>query len=390
MSNNPIWVKLRVRDPNFRSKLEGLLRSSTAHRILGAEGSGRADLMILELGDDPEKDFQFIHALLSNGSAGEVFVVSGDGDPSLMLQAMRAGVKEFFSHSAGEDELREALNRFAERRGKSVQREIVRLGRIIYVMGSKGGVGTTTVAVNLAVNLASVKGANSVALVDMNMLFGEIPLFLEIKPGNYHWGEIAKNISRLDSTFLMNALYKHVSGIYILPSPAHLNGHHHYATPETMAHLLELMRTMFDFVVVDGGQSLNDTSLKILEMSGTVLLISNLSLPCLSNTKKLLKSFMDLGYPPKEQVRVVINRYLKRSDITLRDVEKGIEQKIFWTIPNDYRTTVSAINQGKALSKVASRAPITKNLKNLADALLKPKEGKEKKGWGLLKRPQLQ
>jgi pilus assembly protein CpaE len=235
----------------------------------------------------------------------------------------------------------------------------------------------------VATGLTQMKEAPKVALVDMNLLFGEIPLFLEIKP-NYHWGEITKDVSRLDPTFLMNILAKHGTGVYVLPSPAYLNGHP-AATPQTMGHLLSLMRTMFDFIVVDGGQSLDSASLKILEVADAVFLVSILSLPCLSNTKRLLRSFGDLGYPSADRVRVVINRYLKKSEITLEDVEKGIGKKVFWTIPNDYGTTISAINQGKALVQCAAKAPITKNLSGLAQTLAVG-ESQKKKRWSLFKR----
>jgi pilus assembly protein CpaE len=143
---------------------------------------------------------------------------------------------------------------------------------------------------------------------------------------------------------------------------------------------------MFDFVVIDGGQSLDETSLRILQMSNTVLLVSTLSLPCLTNTNKLLKSFDALGYPSRERTRVIINRYLAKSKISLKDAESSIKKKIFWTIPNDYRTTMSAINQGKPFCQSASKAAITKSMRGLAEALMKGKEKKKKGGWRFLKR----
>ncbi|MCK4487234.1 MAG: AAA family ATPase, partial [Desulfobacterales bacterium] len=337
-----------------------------------------------ELGDDIDKDFQLIHSLLDVDAIGEVFYTSRHSDRAVLLQAMRTGAKEFFSQPIKEQEVRQALEDFRERTEKAKQKEPVKIGQIIELLGSKGGVGTTTVAVNLAVSLSEMTGAHSVALIDRNMLFGEVPLFLEIKP-SYHWGEITKNIDRLDSTFLMNVLSKHSSGVYVLPSPASLNGHDP-ATPEIMEHLLSLMQRMFDFVVIDGGQSLDETSLKILEMSDIVLLVSILSLPCLSNTKKLLKSFHTLGYPARERIKVIINRHLKNPEISLKDSEVAIDEKIFWTIPNDYRKTLSAINQGKPLSQLASRAPITKSVRELGYALSKSGEKQEKKGWRFLKR----
>ena len=385
MPDSAYLIKLQTVNTKLEKQLEKTLRSTQGFLVQGQDDTTQADLLILELGENPEKDFQLLQSLVNLDAVGEVFLISKNHEPSILLQAMRMGVKEVLSDPINEQEIRQALERFKARRGKSAGREPSKDGQIIDVVGSKGGVGTTTVAVNLAVNLSEMRDVHSVALVDMNMLFGEIPLFLEIKPDKYNWGEIAKNIERLDATFLMNALYKHGSGVHVLPSPAYLNGHH-AATPENMGRLLDLMKSLFDFVVVDGGQSVDDTSLRILEMSDLVLLISNLSLPCLSNTKKLLNSFYDLGYPSKERIRVVINRYLKNSEISLKDVEEGIDQEIFWTIPNDYRTTVSAINQGKALCEVASRASVTKNLRKLTGTLMKPEEKREKKRWTLLGR----
>ncbi|MBW2567611.1 MAG: AAA family ATPase, partial [Deltaproteobacteria bacterium] len=251
-----------------------------------------------------------------------------------------------------------------------------KIGRIINVIGSKGGTGTTTVAVNLAVSLAEDKSAPSVALVDMNLLFGEIPLFLGIKP-SYNWGEITKNISRLDATFLKNFLSVDSSGIHVLSSPARLD-RQLSATPEVMERLLQVMRTMFDFVIIDGGQSLDSIALKILEMADTVLVISILSIPCLSNTNKLLRSFEEWGSPSRGCVKVVINRYL--------DAENAIGEKIFLSIVNDYRATMSAINKGQPLSRLEPQAAITKIFRGLANTLLQAdplpqEEAKQEKRW---------
>jgi pilus assembly protein CpaE len=384
MLDDTIRVRVEVKTPNLNGGLEEMVRSLQGFQMQSANDSRQADLLIFELGDDSKKDFKLIRSLLDMNATGEVFLVSQNSDPALLLQAMRTGVNEFFSQPIKRDEVLEALARLKERRAKSKDSEPVRLGKLIEVVGSKGGVGTTTIATNLAVSLAEKENVQSVALVDMKLLFGDVPLFLEIKP-SYHWGEITKNISRLDPTFLMNVLSRDSCGVYVLPSPVTLNDHKP-VSPEIIENLLGLMQKMFDFVVIDGGQSLDATSLRILKMSNTVLLVSTLSLLCLSNTKKLLKSFHLLGYPSREHIRVIINRYLTKSDISLKDAEAGIDKKIFWTIPNDYRTTMSAINQGKPLCQWASKAAITKSMRGLADALIKGEAKKEKRGWKFLKR----
>jgi pilus assembly protein CpaE len=380
-------VKLMINDWDTRKHFEDIIFSTNGFVVQGAHDDRRPDLLIFELSD--EQDFEVIQSLIESDKAGEAFLVSGESDASLILRAMRTGAREFFNHPFREEEIQDALVRFKKRitvQHKTRKDTKKKTGSIINVMGGKGGTGTTTVAVNLAVSLAENKNLK-VALIDMNLLFGEIPLFLSIESG-YHWGEIIKNIARLDNTFLMNILSRDSSGIYVLPSPGRLTGGNISATPQIMEQLLRIMKEMFDYVIIDGGQSMNDIALKILEMSESVLVVSILSIPCLSNTNRVLTTFRELGYPPLENVRVIINRYYKQSGISIEDAEKAIESRIFWKIPNDYKATVSAINQGKPLGKIAGRAPITKNIRALADSLVpeedaEVKRQKKRRWWSL-------
>ena len=384
MAEEKISVKLEIKNTKIKSQFENALRKIGGFNVQGPKSADRADLLIFELGDEIEKEFLYVQDLVNSGEIGEVFFASGHSDQAVLRRAIRIGAREFFNVPIENEEIKLALEGFKGRREKAESGETFKDGKIINIIGSKGGVGTTTVAVNLAVSLAEKKSVQSVALIDMNLLFGDIPLFLEIEP-KYNWSEITKNISRLDDTFLKNILSVDVSGVCVLPSPSYLSKQH-MATPAIMERLLIVMRRMFDYVIVDGGQSLGDISLKILGLSDTVLLISILSLPCLSNTNKLLRTFHDLGFPPDENIRIIVNRYLKKSDISVKDAEISLEKEIFWTIPNDYQTTVTATNRGKALAQFAPREEITKNFRNLAAELGPESEKKEKKGWGLFGR----
>ena len=384
MAEDYLTVKLEIKNPKLKSRFEKILRSVKGFNIQGPTAKGISDLLIFELGDKVDQEFQFVQDLLNIGEVGEVFFVSDHSDQAVLLQAIRIGAREFFSLPTEDEEIKHALKGFKERKAKTQGTAPVKDGKIINIIGSKGGVGTTTVAVNLAVSLAEKKSVQSVALIDMNLLFGDIPLFLEIEP-KYNWSEITKNISRLDDTFLKNILSVDASGVCVLPSPSYLSDQN-LATPAIMERLLLVMRRMFDFVVIDGGQSLGSISLKILELSDTLLLVSNLTLPCLSNTNKLLRTFHDLGFPPKENIKLLINRYLKKSDISIKDAETTLEKEIFWTIANDYQTTVTALNRGKALSQFAPREAITNNFRKLADRMTSEPEKKEKKGWAFLRR----
>jgi len=380
---NSLTIKLEIKGRSVRNLIESIVRTIDGLQIQDANDSQHVNLLIYEIGTNADESFNHVESVLHANDVDEVFLTSAQADQELLMQAIRTGVKEFLIQPLNEEEVRQALERFKERQDKSKTVVSIKPGHIINVIGAKGGVGTTTVAVNLATSLAEKKGVKSVALVDMNMLFGEVPLFLEIKP-KHDLSEITKQVSRLDNTFLMNALSKSSAGVYVLPSPRHFD-HHDTLDPKVMDRILELMSRMFDFVIIDGGHPLNPMFLKLLAASDTVLLTSVLTLPCLSNIDKLLRSLINLGYPVDKLIKVVMNRYLKTSEISLQDAENGISKKIFWTIPNDYRTTLTAINQGKALSQIAKNATITKSFKDLADCIAAGELKTEKKWWSALK-----
>jgi len=378
--NQKISIRIESKTSSVKKELESIILSMRDFVL--TERKGRPDLLIYELGDASAEEFQLLRSVVDSDNVGEVFVTSPISDTDVILKAMRAGIKEFLPQPLNANEVKAAMAALAQRHQQAARQEPAHYGRIIHVMGPKGGVGTTTIAVNLAMILADLKKAGSVALVDLNTVFGEIPLFLSVKP-KYHWGHIAENLNRLDRTFLLNAMAKHASGVHILPSPSYLNGHPP-ATADNMEHLLNVMKSNFDYIIVDGGQALNDPAMKVIEMSQNILLVTLLSLPCLTNTKNVLKSLTGRETASEDRLSLIINRYLKKSDLTLQEAQESVRMEIFWNIPNDYKTTMSAINRGVPLHDLSPKASITKSLVSLADAFLddSQKDAKPKR-WGL-------
>jgi len=377
-------VKLSSKNIGLAKKIAEIILLVGGFEIQKAADSRRPDLLIHDLTGQPGEELDTIQMLLETQRVDQVFLTGESPDADVLMKAMRIGVKEFFSQPIKEQEVKKALQRFRETYRENSSLKTKKKGKVIGVFGCKGGVGTTTVAVNLATSFTRNGTEITSALLDMNMVFGEIPLFLEMSP-KFHWGEITKNTGRLDDIFLSNILEKHPSGVSVLSSPAHLNGHIE-PTPAVMTKLLGLMRQMFDHIVIDVGQSTNDTALKVFEAADAILLVTTPSLPCLTNTSKLITSLKDMGYFNEQRLKVILNRYIKKGDISLEDVEAGIGREVFWTIPNDFRTTMSAINNGKPLFGIAPKAAITKNFLELAGAFNEPEENKPPKKWRLFRR----
>jgi pilus assembly protein CpaE len=386
MAEDIRFIKLNIKNTELILKFKNILRDFKEFKLVDTDDPRRPDLLVLDIEKNPETTLDKIESTIITEKVDEVFVLSNYTDSNTLMRAMRIGIKEFIPLPVDNREITEALKRFLERNQVKVVTEYKKPGKIITILGSKGGVGTTTIAVNLAVALSDIKKGDSIALIDLNFAFGEIPLFLDISP-KFHWGEITKNINRLDNTFLVNIFSDYQQNLKILPSPAYLNGHKS-ASPEVMQRILGQMTTMFDYILIDGGQSQDDSILKAIQMSESVLMVSILSLPCLNNTQKIITSLTDLGYSEQKNIKFVINRYTLKSEIPISDAEKGVGKEVFWKIPNDYKTTMAAINQGKPLKVVAPGSAIAKNFSELAEKILEDDEGvdigKIKKKSGIL------
>lgn len=387
MTDALITVGLEIRDDKARDEIRDAVSSLQGFYVQNASDTVDCDIMVFEMGEDFRKDCQLTSKLLCSGSVKDIFLLSSCVEAEVLLQAMRSGAREFFPLPLKKEDLVAAFIKYKERNNLTVAGKGRKKGTIINIVGSKGGIGTTTIAVNFATSLLESPGSRrSVVLMDMNLLFGEVPLFLDMEPV-FNWGEVAKNISRLDSTYLMSILSRHSSGVHVLPSPTQLDGGSP-ATPVIIERLLRFMQNEFDYIVIDSGHSLGELSLKVLELSDAVLINAILSVPCLINVKRLIETFKRIGYPPDKNVRVIINRYHRNSVISLKEAEQGIEKRVFWQIPNDFQTTISAINQGKTLAAVAQKADITQNIRELVSKFTEKTETQKIKkgimGWQFL------
>ncbi len=371
-----IAIKLNVKNRATGLDLEETILSVPGFRI-NANGSP-SDIVVMEIGHDLDEEFKAVESIRAKGLAREVFLTSSSKDPEVLLKALKMGVKEFFPQPLNKEEITASLVKYRKSiettRSESAKEK---KGVLISVMGSKGGVGATTTAVNLAVSLQQMAEGKSVALLDMNALLGGVHIFLDIK-NSFTWAEGARDIARVDSTYLLNTLYKHPSGIYVLPAPTKPLGIE-AATPDTMERFLGHMRSTFDIVVIDSCKSFDDLSQRMFALSNTILIVSELNILSVVNAKRLLETLDGLGLSYGKEINVVINRYQKKTMVAPGEAEKTLGKKIVSMIPNDYETTMSAINTGKTISDTALKSAVTENFRELAAHLLHKETPKKEK-----------
>lgn len=321
------------------------------------------DVAIVDLDSDEEKALALVEQVSRAHPDCGIVVVSSRTDGQLILKAMRSGAREFLSSPVQLDELMGALDRVTATSDGSKRNNS---GSIISVAGSSGGVGSTTIAVNLAVALAQ-NPDHSVALIDLDLALGDADVFLDMMP-DYTLLDVAQNIGRLDLALLRKSLTKHESGIYLLPRPVQIEDSVEI-NEENFQKAMGLLRASFSHLVVDLSKSYNAIDMAALKASEHILLLTQLDLPCLRNVVRLL-SAMESQEGLKDRVRVVVNRSgLDNSQISSQKAEETIARDIFWKIPNNYGVVSDCRNNGVPLVKSAPKAAITHSIAKLARKL---------------------
>jgi pilus assembly protein CpaE len=252
------------------------------------------------------------------------------------------------------------------------------MSRVITVFGSKGGLGKTTIAVNLATKLAEKK--KKVALVDLDLQFGDVHIFLDIDPKDTI-AELVSEVYAPSIDSVRSYMVLHANGVHVLCAPKSPE-YAEIVTAEKVQSLLSLLRSYYDYVIIDTASSFNETTLTAIESSSTVLFVTGLDISILRNSKLSMSILESLSQ--KEKVKVVVNRTVDGNTITLSDVQNIIGCPIMAKLPIDYKGAVSALNRGIPLVTSAPNTKLSQALSEVAVLLLEGNESGDglKKGAG--------
>jgi len=328
------------------------------------------DLVVVALDADHAKALQLIAQLGSECPTVPILATSARGDGQSILQALRAGAKEFLTQPVVLEELLVALQRLRQARlssdGTSVNGSTPRESLVVAIAGSRGGVGCTSIAVNLGCGLAKDPN-NTVALIDLDLALGDADVALDLIP-DYTLADVAMNIDRLDMTFLRRSLCKHASGLSLLPHPVQMEDIS-LIHEDHLQRVIGLLRASYSHLIFDLSKRFTPTDLTAIRMADVVLLVAQLELTSLRNVVRMLHT---LGQEDglAEKTKVVVNRAgSEECEITLKKAEETVGRPIFWQVPNDYRAMLGARNAGVPLVEHAPRSKANVSLLGLAKAL---------------------
>lgn len=321
------------------------------------------DIALVSLDGDTQKALQLLAQVSQIAPACNILVVSSSQEGSLILQAMRNGAREFLNFPVNLDDFLAAINRIRQSGSGGDSDEHVDSNRVITVAGVGGGVGCTSLAINLACILASNPN-HTVAIIDLDFALGDADVWLDIIP-DYTIQDVAENISRLDYSLLKRSLTKHDCGAFLLPRPVQIDDSLNI-TPEALRRVIALLKATFTHLVIDVTKSYSAIDFAALDLSDDVLLTTQLDLPCLRNVVRVMHMMENHDDLP-EKVKVVVNRLgLEDSQISLNKALDTIGREIYWQIPNDYACMVESRNNGVPLLMNAPKAKLTRSIQQLA------------------------
>jgi pilus assembly protein CpaE len=388
--------------PETRDHLAKLLGFETDIEVVGAAASGREalemaarlkpDVVLMDINMPDMDGIAATERLAAEVPTAAVVMMSVQGEADYLRRSMLAGAREFLVKPFSSDELtssirqvytreREKLSRIgvqpamagtasgagpAAGRALVAGREDTEPGRIVAVFGPKGGVGRTTLAVNLAVAAATELGQRT-CLVDASFQFGDVGVLLNLNPKNKSIADLAPELEAGELESVETFLISHSAGIRVLlapPSPEMAE----LITPSGTKQVLEALRLTHDLVVVDCMSSFNDTTLAILDLADTVLTMLSLEITSIKNIRLFLEVAEQLGYG-SDKVRLVLNRADSSLGIRVADVEHSIGRRVDHTIVSDGRSVVYALNRGVPFFLSNREAQVSQDVLRLASAV---------------------
>jgi pilus assembly protein CpaE len=356
-------------DEDFVTNIARRLRSGAVSARLIDEHAAREgttpDVVIVDIRASHSAAMPAIEQLRGRWPNAGIFAVAAGVDADLVIQSMRAGANEFFAWPPPADSFDEALRRSSARRAAAPSTSTQATTMVFF--GAKGGAGTTTLAVNSAVEIARLKKRPTL-IVDLKAGLGEVTLFLGVR-SRYTMLDALDNLHRLDQEFLKELVVKHKSGLEILAG-SDLFDRPGASDSGALEEVFRLLGRQYEYIIVDAGAQMSPCAVATLYPADTIFLVASPDVPSVRNAQRLLDRIGQLG-ASGDRVRVILNRAAEPYPIPPQQIENALGHPIHQIFLSDYKTVSTALNSGVPLT-LAGNSELASQFDGFARRLLDP------------------
>lgn len=363
-------------DAANRQELAGFLSAfgvNVVAQISSADGLpallGRSDspqLVIVNLDPGAQENLKKLSGMPRQYADVSFFAMSQVLDPNVLMEAMHLGVREFIPLPITEAKFAAAIERVAQIHGMGKK------ARVIHVVPTQGGCGSTTIACNLAASLAAT---SKTSIIDLDLIRGGVASYFDTR-ARYTIADVMDPTSKLDKQLLDNALTMYRKCNLAIMARPDLPEDTQRVSQQGMNRLLGVVGRVFDYVVVDSLMSISPLYAGVIQSADVNLIVMQLNVPSAKNAERFVGALRRMGVE-SSKIRIVVNRYVKKGwDIEPAEVERALGLKIGWMIPNDFKNAIAAINYGEPVVLRSPRSEMSTSLMELA-ATLNSKQVKE-------------
>jgi pilus assembly protein CpaE len=375
VSQNPFVIESTRATLMLEETLDLFDKKVTSENLFPIIAETQPDVILLDFKFDP-LPFDLVDKIASEYPMSAVVAILSESEMGNSDRVVLSGARAFIQYPYRSDSLVSTTKRVMELMQRNQQiysletpalDTNIKPRNTFTVFSPKGGVGTTTIATNLAISLhRSLK--EDVLLIDGKHLFGDVALYLNLRTGNSITDLIA-HVGILDQRLIKQVVVKHISGIHVLPSPnviAEAQG----IRPETLFKVIQSLQQVFPYIIIDGGNNLNENTVTYMDSSDKILLVLNSDLASMRDVRKFMEVAATLSYP-KDKTVLILNLTGRKADVKREEIENILKMEIFGKIPTDENLALNCLNEGVPILLKKPHHPISKAFSDIAKELVK-------------------
>lgn len=361
---------------SFDNRLEVVGEAVNGEEAVLIAKEARPDIILMDINMPVKDGIKATEEITLEVPETTIVIMSVQTEQEYLKKAMTAGARDYITKPFTGEELVSAIVKTYYLESKRNQNKIISTekeevkSKIISIFSTKGGVGKTTIATNLAVTLAR-QTKKRVALLDLDLLFGDVAIHLNVSIKSTI-SELIKEIHILDQELMNDYMVTHFSGVRVLPAPVKPE-YAEYVTAQHIEKIIKVLKEDYHYIVIDTAQNFSETTLAALDASDVVLFVSTMDLPTIKNVKAGLEVMESLRYSDSK-VKIVLNKASEQFGISYKDFEETVKSNIWGSIPEDNFTVINSVNKGFPFVITRAESKVAKSIYDIGERLIHEKK----------------